>query len=190
MCSDPVAGLKLPSQATERFTRRRPCRRRRAGVYSHKRKVSGNNVTKHLIIGIALSILCLILPVYGKESIAGSVKIVQGGATVIRNTETLPAREGMHLLVGDSLQTAGDGRLGVILQDGTRVSMGPNTKLSIDQFLYEPAQEQFGLVLKLARGVMAYISGKIAQFSPGSVRVETPVAVCGLRGTELAVTIE
>ncbi|MEO8663279.1 MAG: FecR domain-containing protein [Bryobacteraceae bacterium] len=118
------------------------------------------------------------------------MKIVQGGASVIRNTETIPAREGMHLLVGDSLQTGGDGRLGVILQDGTRLSMGPNTRISIDQFLYEPAQAQFGLVLKLARGVMAYISGKIAQFSPESVRVETPVAVCGLRGTELAVTIE
>ena len=147
-------------------------------------------MTKTLIIGIALWVFGLNLPVYGKESIAGSVKIVRGGATVIRNTETLPAREGMHLLVGDSLQTAADGQLGVILQDGTRLSMGPNTRLSIDQFLYEPAQEQFALAINLARGVMAYISGKIAQFSPGSVRVQTPVAVCGLRGTELAVTIE
>jgi hypothetical protein len=147
-------------------------------------------VAKKQLIGTFVLALGLILPVYGKESIAGSVKIVQGGANIIRNTETIQAREGMHLLVGDSLQTGGDGRLGFILQDGTRVSIGANTRISIDQFLYEPAQEQFGLVLKLTRGVMAYISGKIAQFSPGSVHVETPVAVCGLRGTELAVTIE
>ncbi|SPE29144.1 conserved hypothetical protein [Candidatus Sulfopaludibacter sp. SbA6] len=96
----------------------------------------------------------------------------------------------MHLLLNDILQTSADGLLGVILQDGTRISIGPNTELKIDRFLYEPAEGKFGLLLRLGRGVLAYISGKIAQFSPDSVTVETPVGVLGLRGTHFAVSIE
>jgi hypothetical protein len=42
----------------------------------------------------------------------------------------------------------------------------------------------------MARGAMVYVSGKIAQFSPGSVSVETPVGVLGLRGTEFAVALD
>jgi hypothetical protein len=76
------------------------------------------------------------------------------------------------------------------LEDGTRISLGPNTELKVDRFVYQPAQGKFGLLLRLGRGALAYISGRIAQFSPESVSVETPVAVIGLRGTSFAVSIE
>jgi len=101
----------------------------------------------------------------------------------------MPAREGMHLLLDDTLQTSADGSLGAILQDGTRISLGPNTELKIDRFLYQPSDGKFGLLLRLGRGVLAYISGRIAQFAPESVTVETPIGVLGLRGTHFAVSI-
>ena len=132
----------------------------------------------------------LAVPAWGAESIAGCVKVAKGNSVVHRGTEILPIREGMHLLVNDVLQTSADGRLGVIFQDGTRVSLGPSTELTIDRFVYEPADGKFGLVLRLARGVLTYISGKIAQFSPESVSVETPVSMVGLRGTHFAISID
>jgi hypothetical protein len=139
--------------------------------------------------------ICLVLgasalPIWSADPIAGSVKTVQGGATVRRGTQTLPATAGMHLMVNDILLTAADGRLGAILQDGTGIGLGPNTEIKIDTFLFEPVQGKFGLLLRLARGVIAYFSGRIAKFAPGSVTVETPVGVIGLRGTHLAVTVE
>ena len=126
----------------------------------------------------------------GAETIVGSVKTAQGGAVVRRGTDTIPLRAGAHLLLDDFLQTAADGSVGIILQDGTRISLGPNTELKIDQFVYQPVEGKFGLVLRLGRGILAYISGKIAQFSPQSASVETPVGVLGLRGTHFAVSIE
>ena len=103
----------------------------------------------------------------------------------------------MRRLIGDIGATnarfaraEADGRIGVILEDGTRIALGPNTELKLDKFIYQPAEGKFGLVLRLARGLLAYISGRIAQFSPGSVTVETPVGVIGLRGTSFAVSIE
>jgi hypothetical protein len=141
-------------------------------------------------IGAIFVLVCLNGPARGAENIAGSVKTAQGGAVVRRGTATIPAQGGMHLLVNDILQTSADGRLGVILQDGTGIGLGPNTELKIDTFIYEPSAGKFGLLLRLARGVIAYFSGKIAQFAPGSVTVETPVGVIGLRGTHLAVSLE
>jgi hypothetical protein len=96
----------------------------------------------------------------------------------------------MHLLLNDVLQTPADGKLGVILEDGTRISLGPNTELTIDRFVYQPVEGKFALLLRLGRGVLAYISGRIARFSPQSVSVETPVEIIGLRGTNFAVSIE
>jgi hypothetical protein len=142
------------------------------------------------VCAVILILGCLSLPASGAESIVGSIKTAQGGAVVLRGTQTIPAREGMHLLVNDILQTSADGRLGAILQDGTGIGLGPNTELKIDKFLYEPADGKLGLLLRLARGVMAYFSGRIARLAPGSVTVETPVGVIGLRGTQMAVTIE
>jgi len=142
------------------------------------------------VCAVILILGCLSLPASGAESIVGSIKTAQGGAVVLRGTQTIPAREGMHLLVNDILQTSADGRLGAILQDGTGIGLGPNTELKIDTFLYEPADGKLGLLLRLARGVMGYFSGRIARLAPGSVTVETPVGVIGLRGTQMAVTIE
>jgi len=139
---------------------------------------------------VVLGLVWLTVPALSQESIAGSVKTAQGANVVRRGPKTIPISEGMHLLVNDVLQTSSDGRLGVILQDGTRISMGPNTELKIDRFVYEPVNAKFSLLLRLARGVMVYVSGKIAQFSPGSVSVETPVGVLGLRGTEFAVALD
>ena len=138
---------------------------------------------------LILVIGCLGLPAWGTESIAGSLKIARGGAVVRRGTEAIPAHEGMHLLANDILQTSADGRLGAILQDGTCIGLGPNTEIKIDSFVYEPADGKFGLLLRLVHGVMAYFSGRIAHLAPGSVTVETPVGLIGLRGTQMAVTV-
>jgi hypothetical protein len=137
-----------------------------------------------------VAIMAMNFPVFAAEPVAGSVKIVAGAGMVKRGGETLAAREGMHLLAKDVIQTVGDGRVGVIFLDGTRVSLGPNSELSVDEFAFAPAQGQLGLLLRLTRGILAYASGKIAQLAPQTVRLQTPVGIVGLRGTSFAVALE
>src|SRR5262245_40046490 len=120
-----------------------------------------------LLQGVALA--------YGADSTVGSLKTLQGQVSILRAGQTLTAAEGLHLNEKDVLRTGADGRLGIILRDGTRVSLGPNSELTIDRFLFEPATGQLGLILRLARGVAAYVSGKISQLAPGSVQMQTPV---------------
>jgi hypothetical protein len=143
-----------------------------------------------------LVVFCLVLslPVSaigeGSNSIAGSVKKVTGSAVVRRGGGLIPIKEGLHVLPHDVLETAAGASMGIILQDGTRVSMGPNTTLEIDTYLYSPGDGKLESLLRLVRGVMVYVSGKMAKLSPGSVKVETPVGVVGMRGTEFAVSLD
>jgi hypothetical protein len=148
----------------------------------------------------ALSIAALVVLLLGAADAAtsaeaaassvGLVKVVVGNAVVQRGDQTLSARPGLLLMEGDLLRTGADGRLGVVLRDDTRVSLGPETEIRIDRFVFAPAQGHLALVLKMARGVAAYVSGKIAKLDPDAVRVETPVAIVGVRGTRFAARLE
>jgi hypothetical protein len=139
---------------------------------------------------LMVSALLAVPSLWGADAVVGSVKTARGMAVALRGTETVTLREGAHLLLNDNLRTGHDGSLGVILQDGTRISLGPDSELKIDKFVYAPADGQFGLLLQLAKGALAYVSGRIAQFSPQSVNVQTPVGVLGLRGTHFAVSLD
>ncbi len=124
------------------------------------------------------------------ERPVGTVKVAQGAAFVVRADQDLPAREGLALLERDVLRTGANGRLGVILRDDTRLSLGPTSELRIVRFVFQPAQGSLGLVLRMARGAAVYVSGKIGALEPTSVRFETPVGVVGIRGTAFAARID
>jgi len=119
----------------------------------------------------------------------GLVKTANGAAFILRNGQRMPALPGSGLVLGDVLSTGANGSLGVILRDDTILSIGPSSESRIDQFAFDPAEQKLGMVLRVTRGFIAYISGKIAKLSPGSVRIETPVATLGIRGTHLVARI-
>jgi hypothetical protein len=145
-------------------------------------------------IGLSLS-LALVL-VLGGESLwaqapaVGQVKNVAGSAVVLRSGQEIPVAAGLDLQESDSLRTGADGSLGLTLRDGTRVSVGPNTSLHLASYAFAPAENQLALTLRLFRGTLAYISGRIAKLAPAAVTIETPASVIGVRGTHLLVSAE
>jgi hypothetical protein len=60
----------------------------------------------------------------------------------------------------------------------------------LDKFVYAPAEGNLALAMRFARGIIAYVSGRIAKLSPDAVRLETPAAIVGIRGTRIAVRVE
>ena len=113
----------------------------------------------------------------------GLVKTAAGDAAVLRDGRRIPARPGNLLVQGDILTTGATGEMGVILRDDTMLTLGASSETRIEQFTYEPARQKMGLVVRVARGIIAYLSGRIAKHSPDAVRIETPVATLGVRGT-------
>jgi len=135
-----------------------------------------------LILGIAAPALA--------QSSAGRIKTVAGPAFVVRQGAEIPAKAGDVLYEGDALKTGADGRVAVTLKDETRLSLGPNSDVRLDRFAYAPGEGHLGFTLRIARGLLAYVSGRIAKLSPDSVRLETPSAIIGVRGTRLAIRVD
>lgn len=126
----------------------------------------------------------------GEAVVAGTVTAAAGEATVVRSGNAIPASRGMRLFSGDLLRTGADGHASAVLRDDTALSLGPDSQLAIDEFVYSPAQGRLSMLLRMIRGTLAYLSGKIGKLSPGAARLETPVATIGVRGTRLAIRVE
>lgn len=141
-----------------------------------------------VILLLILSALAWPLPAAAQESI-GIVRTSSGTATINRGGQILPAAVGTKLLAADTLTTGSDGSIGVILRDNSTLSIGPESNLIIQEFLFSPAEGELGLLARITRGTMAYISGLIGKLAPESARFETPVATIGIRGTRFAVKV-
>ena len=129
-------------------------------------------------------------PLEAQGQPAGYVKVVTGAALIIRAGAEMPARPGDAVYRKDGLRTGADGRLGVTLKDDTRVSLAPNSEIDLSEFKFSPAEGELGLVMKLLRGVAAFVTGRIGQLRPDAVRIETPATIIGVRGTHFVVQAE
>ena len=120
---------------------------------------------------------------------AGRIKVSSGDAYVLRDGAQTPAQLGQVVYESDGLRTGAGGKIGVTLNDDTRLSLGPNSELKLEKFTFAPADSNFSLVLKFIKGASTYVSGRIAKMAPGATRLETPAAIIGVRGTTLAINV-
>lgn len=142
-------------------------------------------------VGVLSLMLAAATPVFAEQpSAAGRIKVASGSAFIVRQGAAIPAQVGQVVFEADGLRTGADGSIGVTLKDDTRVSIGPSSELRLERFVYAPADGGLGLVLKFMRGVAAYVSGRIAKLAPDSIRLETPAAIVGVRGTTLAIRVQ
>ena len=81
--------------------------------------------------------------------------------------------------------------MGLTFADNTRVQVTENSKLIIDDFVYDPNSKTGGkLVVNIALGTVRYASGQIAKNSPQSVAITTPSATIGVRGTDFTAAVD
>jgi hypothetical protein len=120
---------------------------------------------------------------------AGRIKVAAGEVFVVRAGVSAAAQVGQEVFESDHVRTGANGEAGITLKDDTRVSVGPMSEVDLDEFLYSPSEGRLGLVIKFLQGVAVYVSGRIAQLSPDAVRLETPAAIVGVRGTTVAISV-
>jgi len=148
-------------------------------------------VRKLQLVAVVLVSFLVTAPAFAQEpAAAGRIKVVSGSVYLVRGNSQVQAQAGQIVYQADVLRTGSDGHVGVTLKDDTRVSLGPSTEVHLDRFNYAPAEGQLALALKVVRGVVAYVSGHIAKLAPDAVRIETPSAILGVRGTTLAMRID
>jgi hypothetical protein len=78
----------------------------------------------------------------------------------------------------------------VTFKDDTVMSFGPDTEMTVDEYLYAPAKGQLKLATRLDKGTLTYVSGVIAKLKPDAVSVKTPSGIIGVRGTSFMVKVD
>ena len=117
------------------------------------------------------------------------VKSSVGMAAIQRGAARLPARPGLQLNPGDRLVTGKDGRISLSFIDNTRFSVGPNSRIAVNEFNYDRTRQQGTFLTQVDRGSLAIVSGHIAKSGKDSMKVRTPNSLLGVRGTRFIVEV-
>lgn len=119
----------------------------------------------------------------------GRIKRIMGIATVERGSARLTPAPGFQLQPGDTLVTGKDGQISLSFIDDTRFSVGPNSRISVDQFDYNRTTQAGSFVTRVNRGSLAVVSGQIAKSKQDAMKVRTPTSLLGVRGTRFIVEV-
>jgi hypothetical protein len=125
------------------------------------------------------------------ESPIGRVIAVTGSVTVER-TATVVAqaavvdgviklRDGDLVYRGDTIQTAVDSKASLTFADGTAFNIASNARMVLNEYVYDPNAQTNSSLFSLLKGTFTFVAGKIAK--TGNMKVDTPVATMGIRGT-------
>jgi hypothetical protein len=79
------------------------------------------------------------------------------------------------------VRTGADGRVSINFNDGTSFSLSSNANMTLNEFVYDPNGKSNSTLFSLTKGTFTFVAGNIAK--TGDMKVETPVATMGIRGT-------
>lgn len=90
---------------------------------------------------------------------------------------------GQGVFMQDRLRSAAASQAQLLLLDQSSFTVGPNSDLVIDEFVYDPGTDSGKLVANVARGTLRFVSGGIGRLGADRITIRTEVSVIGIRGT-------
>ena len=157
-------------------------------------RTTGNWLARAPLLLLSLTAL-VSSPAFGE---IGRIKSSIGAASVERGTEKLAASTGQELLAGDWLETGKNGRISLTFVDNTRFAVGPDSRIALSKFEYNPTTQKGSFVAKVERGTIAVVTGRItktrcdavpSEASACGMQIETPEAVVDARGTRFIISV-
>jgi hypothetical protein len=124
-----------------------------------------------------------IQPIGKIESASGSVTLTHTEGVVLQANVGPKggAKVGDLVYRGDLVETGANSAVGVVFTDGTAFNLSANARIEMDEFVYDPKGTSNSAFISLAKGTFTFIAGRVAQ--TGDMKVDTPVATMGIRGT-------
>ncbi|MGV6816578.1 MAG: FecR family protein [Thiotrichales bacterium] len=136
-----------------------------------------------LLVLVAFGLLYSALANAGEK--VGTITRAEGACSARSAEQIRSLHQGDVILFQDTLSTASGAALTGQLSDQSEVTLGENASLKIDRLVFDPDSERGRLELNLLKGPMLFIGGKLDARRKAKVRIETPVATLGIRGTRL-----
>ena len=141
------------------------------------------------ILKLAINLL-LLVSTPAMASI-GSITDFKGGGQIKRGAKAAPAAKGSGVEKMDTVSTNSQGRFRITFNDATTVNITENSKLLIDDFIYDGGGKSKGkLGLRVALGTVRYTSGAIAHGNAKGVNIRTPTATIAVRGTDFVMSVD
>jgi len=139
---------------------------------------------------VILCVLCASTYTVCEAAIGTITEQANNPASIQRSKTTLSGTKGTGVEMEDAVKTS-QGKVGITFADDTRVQVNENSKLVIDDFVYDPKNKGAGkLALNMASGTVRYASGAIAKNNPSKVAINTPTATIAVRGTDFTATVD
>jgi hypothetical protein len=122
----------------------------------------------------------------------GRVLFVAGEAHVERAAKVTPLAKDLEITAGDLLVTSATGRVQLLMQDGDRIALRPNTRFRVEEFRTADSLKSPGTgrsFYNLLKGGLQTLTRSLGKRGEDSYRVRTPVATIGIRGTHYSLRL-
>jgi hypothetical protein len=127
----------------------------------------------------------LAAPIGKIVTLSGSVTVERASAAAVVQANVAPGgaqvKEGDLVYRGDVVSTGADGKVSLVFADGTAFNVSSNARMELNEFVYNPDGKSNTSMFSLLKGTFTFVAGKIAK--TGNMRLDTPVATMGIRGT-------
>lgn len=139
---------------------------------------------------LALALLAASAPAFAASALTnigvaaavrGKVQAVAPGQAVGRVIGS-----GKPVYLNDHVTTGADSRLQLLLLDETAFTLGPNSDMVLDEFVYDPKTSSGKVSAQITKGAFRFVTGKVAQHKPSDMKVGLPTGTIGIRGTMVA----
>ncbi|HTJ57391.1 MAG TPA: FecR domain-containing protein [Devosiaceae bacterium] len=145
-----------------------------------------------LHLRLALLSTVFLLPMAAAPALAAKAGVT---AAVNQSAQGTPPGGGIRTIVlgadvlqDEKIDTTGKGLVQILLADGTTFTVGPNSSLTIDHFVYDPNAGTAQVTASLAKGVFRFIGGRTSK-TPNGVTLNTPVGTVGIRGAVVDINL-
>ena len=123
---------------------------------------------------------------------AGVAAAVKGDVKATTPPDKAPhaLKSGDKVFMGDKIETGVDGQLQVLLMDETVFTLGPSSAITVDEFIFDPKNDDGKVKASMVKGIFRVVSGKVAHKKPENMSVDLPAGAIGFRGTNVAGIID
>ena len=131
-------------------------------------------------IAIVLAGATLAAPPCAAQEVGTATAVNPQSESTPPGGETRTLRVGEHVVRKERIQTTPTGTAQLLFTDKSTLSVGPNSNIVIDEYVYNPNDRSGHMAASLSKGVLRYVGGELSH--AGQATITTPVAVIGIRG--------
>ena len=120
----------------------------------------------------------------------GFVGVIGAAIGEIKNQKNESLSNGSKIFFGDTIISKSKSNAQILFLDQTVLTLGEETELTIDEFVYDPNSQDGSFVSTVKTGTVKFITGQISKKNPDNLEVKVPAGTLGARGTEFVILSE